>query len=97
MRPRPVRVNRALRDGDELRLLGGTRVVHVPGHTPGSIAFHLRSARSAVVGDALPGVRVVKAFANERKEVARFDRRSDEYTVHEQEVNQVWAMLQPVR
>lgn len=54
------------------------------------------SRMSAVVGDALPGVRVVKAFANEGKELARFDRRSDEYTVHEQEVNEVWATLQPI-
>jgi ATP-binding cassette, subfamily B, bacterial len=49
-----------------------------------------------VVGDALPGVRVVKAFANERREVLRFDRRSDEYTTHEMEVNQVWATLAPI-
>ena len=54
------------------------------------------SRMTAVVGDALPGVRVVKAFANEGKELARFDRRSDEYTVHEQEVNSVWATLQPI-
>jgi len=54
------------------------------------------SRMTAVVGDALPGVRVVKAFANEKRELARFDRRSDEYTRHEQEVNQVWATLQPI-
>src|SRR6201999_3363414 len=54
------------------------------------------SRLTAVVGDALPGVRVVKAFANEKRELARFDRRSDEYTMHEQEVNQVWATLQPI-
>jgi ATP-binding cassette, subfamily B, bacterial len=54
------------------------------------------SRLTAVVGDALPGVRVVKAFANERREVDRFDRRSDEYTAREQEVNVVWASLQPI-
>jgi ATP-binding cassette subfamily B protein len=54
------------------------------------------SRMTAVVGDALPGVRVVKAFANEQKEVTRFDRRSDEYSMHEQEVNSVWAALQPI-
>jgi ATP-binding cassette subfamily B protein len=54
------------------------------------------SRLTAVVGDALPGVRVVKAFANERREVLRFDRRSDEYTSHELDVNQVWATLQPI-
>jgi ATP-binding cassette, subfamily B, bacterial len=54
------------------------------------------SRLTAVVGDALPGVRVVKAFANEHREVERFDRRSNEYTIREQEVNKVWATLQPV-
>jgi ATP-binding cassette subfamily B protein len=54
------------------------------------------SRMTAVVGDALPGVRVVKAFSNEQRELARFDRRSDEYTVHEQETNVVWATLQPI-
>jgi ATP-binding cassette subfamily B protein len=54
------------------------------------------SRMTAVVGDALPGVRVVKAFSNEKRELERFDRRSDEYTLHEQEVNHVWATLQPI-
>ena len=54
------------------------------------------SRMTAVVGDALPGVRVVKAFSNEKRELERFDARSDEYTVHEQETNRVWATLQPV-
>jgi ATP-binding cassette subfamily B protein len=51
---------------------------------------------TAVVGDALPGVRVVKAFANETREVQRFDRRSDEYSRHEQATNIVWSALQPI-
>lgn len=54
------------------------------------------SRMTAVVGDALPGVRVVKAFSNEKRELDRFDRRSDEYTIHEAEVNRVWATLQPI-
>ena len=54
------------------------------------------SRMTAVVGDAVPGVRVVKAFANEAREVSRFDKRSDEYTLKEQEVNVVWTQLQPV-
>ena len=43
------------------------------------------SRMTAVVGDALPGVRVVKAFANEGKEVERFDRRSNDFMDHEWE------------
>lgn len=50
---------------------------------------------TAVVGDALPGVRVVKAFANEDREIARFDRRSDEYTEKEHEIHKVWTTLGP--
>jgi ATP-binding cassette subfamily B protein len=49
---------------------------------------------TAVVGDALPGVRVVKAFANEGREIARFDERSEEYTRREQEIHNIWTMLQ---
>lgn len=54
------------------------------------------SRMSAVVGDALPGVRVVKAFANERQEVVRFDERSDEYTHKEQQIHKAWTSLSPV-
>lgn len=54
------------------------------------------SRMGAVVGDAVPGVRVVKAFANEQREVKRFDARSDEYTLKEQEVNNVWTRFQPM-
>lgn len=50
----------------------------------------------AVVGDAIPGVRVVKAFANEDREVARFDVRSNEYTLKEQEVNAIWSRFVPL-
>ncbi|HEY7086956.1 MAG TPA: ABC transporter transmembrane domain-containing protein, partial [Tepidisphaeraceae bacterium] len=53
------------------------------------------SRMGAVVGDAIPGVRVVKAFANEQREIHRFDRRSDEYTVKEQEIHKIWTQLQP--
>ena len=54
------------------------------------------SRMGAVVGDSIPGVRVVKAFANETREVVRFDERSDEYTLKEQEVNNLWAQFQPM-
>lgn len=57
VRTRPVRVDRLLRDGDDLPVLGGMRVVHVPGHTRGSIALHLPARRAAIVGDALQVVR----------------------------------------
>ena len=43
----------ALHDGDELPVLGGLRVVHVPGHTPGSICLYAPGHRLLFVGDAL--------------------------------------------
>jgi ATP-binding cassette, subfamily B, bacterial len=54
------------------------------------------SRMTAVVGDAVPGVRVIKAFANEDREVARFDRRSTEYSSKEMEIHRVWSTLQPI-
>ena len=54
------------------------------------------SRLTAVVGDALPGVRVVKAFANEHREVQRFDRRSLEYADKEREIHIIWSALSPV-
>ncbi len=53
VRVRPVPVDRELRDGDWLPMLGGVQVVHVPGHTRGSIALYIPSRRALVVGDAL--------------------------------------------
>ncbi len=54
------------------------------------------SRMSAVVGDAMGGVRVVKAFAGEGREIRRFDDRNISYTDKEQEVNRMWFTLQPV-
>ena len=48
----PTRVDRELADGDEIDLDGGARVVHVPGHTAGSIALYLPKRRLLFAGDA---------------------------------------------
>ncbi|MDB5328346.1 MAG: transporter [Phycisphaerales bacterium] len=50
---------------------------------------------SAVVGDAMGGVRVVKAFSGEKREIKRFDDRNNVFTAKEQEVNKIWWSLQP--
>ena len=42
-----------LDEGDTLPLLGGARVVHTPGHTPGSISLHFPNEGVLIVGDAL--------------------------------------------
>jgi glyoxylase-like metal-dependent hydrolase (beta-lactamase superfamily II) len=49
---RPVGIDRELADGDEIDLDGGATVVHVPGHTAGSIAVYLPKRRALFVGDA---------------------------------------------
>jgi glyoxylase-like metal-dependent hydrolase (beta-lactamase superfamily II) len=45
-------VDRELQDGDEIDLDGGAQVVHVPGHTAGSIAVYLPKRRLLFSGDA---------------------------------------------
>jgi glyoxylase-like metal-dependent hydrolase (beta-lactamase superfamily II) len=52
----PARVDRELADGDEIDLEGGARVVHVPGHTPGSIALYVPKRRLLFAGDAAASV-----------------------------------------
>ena len=40
-------------DGATLDVPGAPRVIHVPGHTPGSAALYMESQRTLIVGDAL--------------------------------------------
>ena len=54
------------------------------------------SRLTAVVGDALPGVKVVKAFAGEAGEVERFQRRNMAFSDDELATINVWVNLQPV-
>ncbi len=49
----PVAVDILVNDGDELPILGGIRVLHVPGHTPGSICLFLQQERLVIAGDVL--------------------------------------------
>ena len=49
----PVAVDRELADGDEIDALDGMRVVHTPGHTPGSICFYCPKRRLLFTGDAV--------------------------------------------
>ena len=50
---RPVPVDDCLEDGDVLPFGTEVRVVHLPGHTPGSVALHLPEKRAIIIGDAL--------------------------------------------
>ncbi|HUG07180.1 MAG TPA: MBL fold metallo-hydrolase [Candidatus Limnocylindria bacterium] len=47
----------AAEDGDELPALGGLRVLHTPGHTPGSICLYSATRRLLIVGDLLQRMR----------------------------------------
>ena len=49
----PVPVDDQLEDGDTIPFGTEVRVVHLPGHTPGSIALHLPERRVIIIGDSL--------------------------------------------
>jgi len=51
-------------DGQVLPILGGLRVVHTPGHTPGSICLYAEHHRLLFVGDTLQVVRGKVTFAS---------------------------------
>jgi glyoxylase-like metal-dependent hydrolase (beta-lactamase superfamily II) len=40
-------------DGQTLDLPGAPRIIHIPGHTPGSVAIHVPAVDALFVGDAL--------------------------------------------
>jgi glyoxylase-like metal-dependent hydrolase (beta-lactamase superfamily II) len=50
---RPARVDIEAGDGDELPLAGGIRIMHTPGHTPGSICVFFRERGVVFTGDLL--------------------------------------------
>jgi glyoxylase-like metal-dependent hydrolase (beta-lactamase superfamily II) len=51
-------------DGDVLPILGGLRVVHTPGHTPGSICLYAPRHRLLFTGDMLQVIRHRVTFAS---------------------------------
>lgn len=61
-RTRPAAVDHELEDGDELPFCGGIRVLHTPGHTPGSVCYWFRSWGALLVGDVLNHRRSTMAF-----------------------------------
>jgi glyoxylase-like metal-dependent hydrolase (beta-lactamase superfamily II) len=52
-RTRAVAAASTLRGGTVLDVPGRPVVIEVPGHTPGSVAFHLRAQGAVLTGDAL--------------------------------------------
>jgi glyoxylase-like metal-dependent hydrolase (beta-lactamase superfamily II) len=53
LRIRPVREVMTFADGDVLDLPGSPQIIHVPGHTPGSVAVHVPAVDALFVGDAM--------------------------------------------
>jgi glyoxylase-like metal-dependent hydrolase (beta-lactamase superfamily II) len=53
-----------IEDGQILPMLGGLQVVHVPGHTPGSVCLYAERDRLLFVGDALQVIRGRVTFAS---------------------------------
>lgn len=53
-----------IKDGQLLPILGGLRVVHTPGHTPGSVCLYAERQKLLFVGDALQVIRRKVTFAS---------------------------------
>ena len=53
LRIRPVREVTTFADGEVLDLPGSPRIIHLPGHTPGSVAVHVPLVDALFVGDAM--------------------------------------------
>ena len=51
---------------------------------------------TSVLADTIPGIRVVKAFAQERREVERFARADDHVVRLNDRVNTVWSFFGPL-
>ncbi|CDO29041.1 MBL fold metallo-hydrolase [Mycolicibacterium porcinum] len=68
------RVDRVVGDGAVLDFAGGTRVIGVPGHTPGSIALYLPAADTVLTGDAIAefdGQLILGVFNTDRAAASR--------------------------
>jgi len=49
----PVAVDILVNEGDELPIVGGIKILHTPGHTPGSICLFIQEGQLVIVGDVL--------------------------------------------
>ncbi len=53
-------------------------------------------AMTSLLADTIPGIRVVKAFAQERREIERFRRANDQVLEANDRVNTVWTFFWPM-
>jgi ATP-binding cassette subfamily B protein len=53
------------------------------------------SHMTSVIADAIPGIRVVKAFAQEQREIGRFDEANERVFDAADRLNRVWSLFSP--
>jgi glyoxylase-like metal-dependent hydrolase (beta-lactamase superfamily II) len=53
LRPKPVGELRPAEDGQVLDVPGSPRIIHLPGHTPGSVAVHVPAVDALFMGDTM--------------------------------------------
>lgn len=66
------KVTRTLEDGEVLELLGGLEVLHVPGHTPGSICLYQPAQQVLFSGDLLVHSRRFSTRSDVRFSIPQF-------------------------
>jgi glyoxylase-like metal-dependent hydrolase (beta-lactamase superfamily II) len=66
LRVTPIAEVRSLQGGEVLDLPGGPRIIHVPGHSKGSVAVHVPSVDAVFVGDALTTLAVTTGLRGPR-------------------------------
>ena len=73
-----------------------TIVFHKRMHMHHHRIFHRWSQMTSVVSDALPGVRVIKAFSQEKREVSRFGEKNQAVFQSELDMISLWTVFGPV-
>jgi glyoxylase-like metal-dependent hydrolase (beta-lactamase superfamily II) len=63
LRPKPLAEVATFGDGATLDVPGAPRVIHVPGHSPGSAALHVPSRDALLIGDAIATYAVTSGYA----------------------------------
>lgn len=76
----------------------GWLVKQVRGHLRSGFAASTRAwgVMTSVLSDTIPGVRVVKAFAQERREIARFQHADQHVYATNDRVNKTWSFFTPM-
>ncbi len=77
-------------------MLSVTIVFHKKLHKTFDRLWHRWSVLTAVVADSLPGVRVIKAFSQEDREVDRFGGKNTEYYHGEIRMITLWTLFGPL-